>query len=62
MQNGIVRHFWIFATTLDKLGKYFMVFNFLGTELTAKYRKNYTTQKFSLFTVCHSITENIMVM
>ena len=40
MQNSIVRHLRIFAATLDKLGKYFMVFNFRGTGLTAKYREN----------------------
>ena len=40
MQNSIVRHFSIFAATLGKLGKFFVVFNFRGTGLTAKYREN----------------------
>ena len=40
MQNSIVRHFWIFAATLDKLGKYFVVFNFRGTGITVKYCEN----------------------
>ena len=38
MQNSIIKHFGIFAATLDKLGKYFVVINFRGTRLTAKYR------------------------
>ena len=51
MQNSIVRHFWILPATLDKLGKYFVVFNFRGTGLTAK---------ISLFTVSfHIITQHI---
>ena len=40
MQNSIVRLLRIFAATLDKLGKYFVVFNFRGTERTAKYSEN----------------------
>ena len=40
MQNSIVRRLMIFAATLDKLGKYFVVFDFRGTGLTVKYREN----------------------
>ena len=40
MQNSIVRLLRIFAATLDKLGKYFVVFNFRGTGLIVKYSKS----------------------
>ena len=54
--KSIVRRFGIFNTTLDKLRKYFMVFNFRGTQSTAKYRVNYTTRKFSFLRYFHRKT------
>ena len=33
---------------LVKLGKYFADFNFRGSQLTAKYRENWTTRKFPI--------------
>ena len=47
MQNGIFERLWIFAFTLDRLGKYFADFNFRGSQPTAKFRKN-MTRKFSI--------------
>ena len=53
MQNSIVRLLRIFAATLDKLGKYFVVFNFRGTGLTVKYSQKLDDSKIFLFTVLH---------
>ena len=53
MQNSIVRHLRIFAATLDKLGKYFVVFNFRDTGLTAKYRENsFFFLRYSFCSLC----------
>ena len=44
MEISINRRFGIFTTSLDKLQKYFVVFNFYGTQSIAKYRENYATR------------------
>ena len=46
MRNSIVRRFGSFAATLDKLGKYFVIFNFavqdlLGNTANIRQRKNF---------------------
>ena len=44
---------------LVKLGKYFADFNFRGLQLTAKYRENWTTQKFPILRYNLEEMENI---
>ena len=56
MENGVLRTqmntqllFCIKVNKqLVKLGKYFADFNFHGSQLTAKYRENWTTRKFPI--------------